>query len=165
MNRKYSREDYEKLVAVMRSSIRDLSLTTDIMIGFRGETEKDFKETLELMEEIRFDDAFMYYFNPREGTPAAAFDDQIPKSLKLERLAELIEVQKKISREKRLERIGRIEKVLAESVSKKNRQELLGRTERDKSVVFPAPVEGIGKFFHIKLEGLNGNTYRGSVQA
>jgi tRNA-2-methylthio-N6-dimethylallyladenosine synthase len=165
MNRKYSREDYEKLVAAMRSSIRDLSLTTDIMIGFPGETEKDFKETLELMEEIRFDDAFMYYFNPREGTPAAAFDDQIPKSLKLERLAELIEVQKKISREKRLERIGRIEKVLAESVSKKNRKELLGRTERDKSVVFPAPVEGIGKFFHIKLEGLNGNTYRGSVQA
>lgn len=164
MNRKYTREDYVKLIADMRSRIRDLSLTTDIMIGFPGETETEFRDTLLLMEEIRFDDAFMYYFNPREGTPAASFDDQLPKNLKLERLAEVIELQKKISHEKKLERIGHVERVLAESVSRKNKSELLGRTERDRSVVFPAPEDGIGRFFDIKLEELHGNTYRGSVQ-
>lgn len=164
MNRKYSREDYVKLVADMRSRIRDLSLTTDIMIGFPGETEMEFRDTLRLMEELRFDDAFMYYFNPREGTPAAVFNDQLPKSLKLERLSEVIELQQKISHEKKLERLGRVEKVLAESVSRKNTRELLGRTERDRSVVFPATADGIGNFFDIKLEELHGNTYRGSIQ-
>ncbi|MDY7029585.1 MAG: tRNA (N6-isopentenyl adenosine(37)-C2)-methylthiotransferase MiaB, partial [Spirochaetota bacterium] len=137
MNRKYSREDYLQLVGKMRSAIPDISLTTDILIGFPGETEADLEDTISLMKEVRFDDAFMYYYNVREGTPAAEFEGQLPKQTKLDRLAAVIETQRVISREKRLERVGTVERVLAESASRKNAQELLGRTERDQMVVFP----------------------------
>ncbi len=164
MNRKYSRGDYIELVQKMRERIPDLSLTTDILIGFPGETEEDFEATLRLMRELRFDDAFMYYYNVREGTPAADFKDQLPRSLKLERLSEVIAQQRGITREKREERLGGVEKVLVESVSRRNKEEMLGRTERDQAVVFPGTEDMIGGFFKIRLEGLNGTTYRGSMQ-
>jgi tRNA-2-methylthio-N6-dimethylallyladenosine synthase len=163
MNRKYSREDYLQLVGKMRSAIPDISLTTDILIGFPGETETDLEDTISLMKEVRFDDAFMYYYNVREGTPAAEFKGQLPKQTKLDRLAAVIETQRAISREKRLERVGTVERVLAESASRKNAQELLGRTERDQMVVFPGDGKLIGRFFNVRLDQLQGNTFRGTV--
>jgi len=163
MNRKYSREEYLRLIEKMRSSIGELSLTTDIMIGFPGETQDDFEDTLELIREVRFDDAYMYYYNVREGTPAADFDGQLSKQTKLDRLAEVIKVQREISTQKKLARIGMKERVLAESVSKNNRAEILGRTERDQMVVFHGDEEQIGKFFTVRLDQLNGNTFKGSV--
>jgi len=163
MNRKYSREDFLDLVRRMKEKVPGISLTTDILIGFPGEGEKDFQDTLSLLREVRFDDAFMYYYNVREGTPAAQFDDQLPKELKLERLDEVIQLQRSISHEIRMQRIGTVEKVLAESVSRRNSSELLGRTERDQMTVFPGTKAQIGGFFHVRLEELHGNTFKGSI--
>ena len=163
MNRKYSREDYLRLVEKMRATIGEISITTDILIGFPGETEFDFKTTIELLEEVRFDDAFMYYYNVREGTPAARFEGQLPQQLKLDRLSEVIDTQRRISLEKRRERVGTVETVLAESVSKKNSSELLGRTERDQMVVFPGTPDQIGTFLNVRLDQLHGNTFKGSI--
>ncbi len=163
MNRKYSREDYLQLVENMRSAVPDISLTTDILIGFPGETEADFRDTISLMNEVRFDDAFMYYYNVREGTPAADFDGQLSKKTKLDRLAAVIDTQRAITHEKRLERLGTVETVLAESVSRKNANELLGRTERDQMVVFPGNGRMIGRFFTVRLDQLQGNTFKGTM--
>jgi len=132
------------------------------MIGFPGETEKDFQDTLDLMKEVEFDDAFMYYFNPREGTPAARFDKQIEHHVKLERLSEIIALQKEITHKRKKERVGQVEQVLVESVSRKNENELLGRSERDHMVIFPGTPDLIGQFAHVKIETLTGNTLKGT---
>jgi len=161
MNRKYTREDYLQLVTQIRSIIDEPALTTDIMIGFPGETEADFKATLDLMREVEFDDAFMYYFNPRTGTPAAGFEDQIDHQTKLDRLSEIIALQKEISRKRRAKRVGKEERVLVESLSKKNPSELLARTERDHMVVFPGDSALIGKFVQVRIDSMVGNTLKG----
>ena len=165
MNRKYTREDYLQLVTQLRSTIDEPALTTDIMIGFPGETEADFQATLDLMREVEFDDAFMYYFNPRTGTPAAEFEDQIDHQTKLDRLSEVIALQKEISRKRRAKRVGKEERVLVESPSKKNTRELLARTERDHMVVFPGDSTLIGKFVKVRIDSMVGNTLKGVLQA
>jgi len=161
MNRKYTRDDYLQLVTQIRSSIDEPALTTDIMIGFPGETEADFQATLDLMREVEFDDAFMYYFNPRSGTPAADFEGQIDHHTKLDRLSEIIALQKEISRTKREKRVGKEERVLVESPSKKNPRELLARTERDHMVVFPGNSSLIGQFVKVRIDSMVGNTLKG----
>ncbi|MCF7914293.1 MAG: tRNA (N6-isopentenyl adenosine(37)-C2)-methylthiotransferase MiaB [Spirochaetaceae bacterium] len=161
MNRKYTREDYLQLVTQIRSTIDEPALTTDIMIGFPGETEADFQATLDLMREVEFDDAFMYYFNPRTGTPAAEFEDQIDHQTKLDRLSEIIALQKEISRKRRARRVGKEERVLVESPSKKNPRELLARTERDHRVVFPGDATLIGTFVNVRIDSMVGNTLKG----
>ena len=161
MNRKYTRDDYLQLVTQIRSSIDEPALTTDIMIGFPGETEADFQATLDLMREVEFDDAFMYYFNPRSGTPAADFEGQIDHQTKLDRLSEIIALQKEISRTKREKRVGKEERVLVESPSKKNPRELLARTERDHMVVFPGNSSLIGQFVKVRIDSMVGNTLKG----
>jgi tRNA-2-methylthio-N6-dimethylallyladenosine synthase len=163
MNRKYSRDDYLRLAGTLRERVPELALSTDIMIGFPGETREDFEATLDLMREVRFDDAFTYYFNPREGTPAADFDDQLNRELKLARLQEVIELQRTISSENRRRRIGETVWALAEEISKKSSTELLGRTERNQMVVFPGTAAEIGSFHRVRLAELNGNTFRGEV--
>ncbi|HKK66514.1 MAG TPA: TRAM domain-containing protein, partial [Clostridia bacterium] len=137
------------------------ALTTDIMIGFPGETEADFQATLDSMREVEFDDAFMYYFNPRSGTPAADFEGQIDHQTKLDRLSEIIALQKEISRTKREKRVGKEERVLVESPSKKNPRELLARTERDHMVVFPGNSSLIGQFVKVRIDSMVGNTLKG----
>lgn len=162
MNRKYTREDYLRTIEHMRRDIDDPAISTDIMIGFPGETEDDFRETLDLMREVEFDDAFMYYFNPRAGTPAASFAEQVPHQTKLDRLSELIALQRDIGRRRKQRRVGKVEQVIVESVSKKNPQELLGRTERDHMVVFPGSTDLIGQFVRVAIESMAGNTLKGS---
>jgi len=168
MNRRYTTEQYRALVRSLRQAVPDVSLTTDILVGFPGEREADVDETLALMEEIRFDDAFMYQYNRREGTMASNFPDQVPHRTKIERLSRVIAVQKRISAEILRGRIGTTTTVLAESVSKRNAGELLGHTERNEMVVFPAPHEGtphegIGRFYDVQLTGLRGRTFKGEV--
>jgi tRNA-2-methylthio-N6-dimethylallyladenosine synthase len=163
MNRKYTREDYMRIIDHIRDSIEEPSITTDIMIGFPGETEQDFQDTVELIRQVEFDDAFLYYFNPREGTPAANFDHQVEHKTKLQRLSEIIALQKEITHKKKIQRVGRTERVIVESFSKKNKSELLGRTERDHMVVFPGPSNLIGRFADIKIETVSGNTLKGTM--
>ncbi len=163
MNRKYSREDYLALVARIHEILPDASLTTDILVGFPGETDEDAEETAELLKQVRFDSAFMYYYNPREGTAACTFPDPVPEEVKKERLARIIEIQHGITKEILESRVGGRVRALAESVSRNDPGELLARTERDERVVFPGNAELIGSFVELELTGLNGNTFRGIV--
>lgn len=160
MNRGYTREQIFRLVETLRTKNPDLAITTDILIGFPGEDENDFSETLSLMSKIEFDDAFTYYYNPREGNEAYSMSD-LPKDLKKRRLAEIIDLQREISRKKKEERLGKRTLALVESISKKWDHELLGRTEWNDMVVFPGDQEKIGSFVVCDLHSVEGNTLRG----
>jgi tRNA-2-methylthio-N6-dimethylallyladenosine synthase len=160
MNRRYTRESYLDLAAEIRSAMPDLSFSTDILVGFPGETEADLEETLSLMEEVRFLYAYMYHYNPREGTAAYSLPDRIPEAVKRERLARVIALQKKHTRELLENRIGMKEKVLIEGISRKNADELITRTEKDEMVVAPGSPSMIGSFASLTLSSLRGNTFR-----
>jgi tRNA-2-methylthio-N6-dimethylallyladenosine synthase len=161
MGRKYTRRGYLDLVKRIRKTIPQVSLTTDILIGFPGESQEDYRLTLELMREVRFEDAFTYRYNPREGTKAFALGDDVPEAVKQERLRGVIELQRRLAREAKKQKIGSIVEVLVEGVSKKKADELLGRTEGDEMVVFPGSSQRIGSFDRIRLTGLQGSTFRG----
>ncbi len=163
MNRKYTREQYISLVEKLRARIPGLQLTTDIMLGFPGETEEDFEQAVSLMRQVEFESAFMYYYNPREGTPAARMKDQVPLEVKKERLQKVIDLQLGITRKVMQSQTGKKLRVLADIVSRDNARELLGKTEQNERVAFEAPVSLIGKFVEVRIDSLNGNTFKGSL--
>ena len=163
MNRRYTREQYLELVARIKKAIPDVSMTTDIMMGFPGETEDDVEQTLSLMNEIRYENAFMYYYNPREGTPATKMEDQLSEEVKKARLQRVIDLQLKITTEEMQKRVGSEVKVLVEGVSRDNPGELLGKTEQDERIAFAADKSLIGTFVRAKIEALAGNTFRGTL--
>ncbi|MDR3284974.1 MAG: tRNA (N6-isopentenyl adenosine(37)-C2)-methylthiotransferase MiaB [Treponema sp.] len=163
MNRKYSREQYLDRVRKIRERLPDASLSTDILLGFPGETGEDFDQTLSLLRQVRFEAAFMYYFNPREGTPAASMPGQIPLEVRKARLQEVIDLQLAITREEMAKRLGGEAVVLAQSVSRDNPGELLGITEQNERAVFAAPQSCIGSFVTVKLAELTGNTFRATI--
>jgi tRNA-2-methylthio-N6-dimethylallyladenosine synthase len=136
MRRTYSRERYLRLVAEMRSAIPDLALTTDIIVGFPGETKDDFLETLEVVEAVGFDGAFTFVYSPRAGTEAAAMLEQVPDGLKRERIERLVEVVQRVAAERNAERVGRVEEVLVEGPSRTEPELLRGRTRRNTTVNF-----------------------------
>jgi tRNA-2-methylthio-N6-dimethylallyladenosine synthase len=161
MNRRYDRESYLALVNRIRTAVPDVSLTTDIMVGFPGETERDVTETLSLMEAVRYENAFMYYYNPRGGTPACTMPEQIPQDEKKARLQRVIDLQLKITQERMTERIGCTVQVLVENISRDCKQELLGKTEQNERIVFAADKSLIGTFTKVRLDSLNGETFKG----
>ena len=163
MNRKYTREQYLTLINKLKSRIEDLTLTTDIMLGFPGESDEDFDKVLSLMNEVKYESAFMYYYNPREGTPAARMEDQIPVEIKKQRLQKVIDLQLKITNEVMTERVGRTIKVLADIVSRDNKNELLGKTEQNERVAFEGNRNLIGHFVTVHIDSLNGNTFKGTL--
>jgi tRNA-2-methylthio-N6-dimethylallyladenosine synthase len=160
MNRGYTRERYLSLVGEIRAAMPEISLSTDILIGFPGETEEDVKETLSLMEEVQFLYAYMYHYNPREGTAAYNVPDRIPEEVKRERLSRVINLQKRHTTALLKKRIGAREMVLIEGISRKNADELVTRTEKDEMAVAPGPASLIGSFAELTLSGLRGNTFR-----
>ena len=161
MNRRYTRQNYLDLVERIRAKIPEVSLTTDILIGFPGETEEEFEETVSLMKEVNYLAAYMYYYNPREGTPACSYENQIPMEIKKKRLAKIIDIQQEITKIEMKKQLGKTVKVLVENVSRDNQTEMLGRTSRDERVVFEACKDLIGSFVDVKLESLSGNTFKG----
>src|SRR5205809_3835601 len=136
MRRTYSRERYLKLVDAMRAGIPDLALTTDLIVGFPGETEDDFRATLEVVEEVGFDGAFTFVFSPRRGTEAAAMPDQVADEVKAERIERLIELCQSVALRRNQERVGRVEQVLVEGPSRTDAALLRGRTRRNTTVNF-----------------------------
>lgn len=162
MNRRYTREHYLELVAKIKKAIPDVSLTTDIMMGFPTETEEDVELTLDLMNQVRFETACMYYYNPREGTPAAKME-QIPEEVRKARLQRVIDLQLIHTDEQMKKRIGQTVKVLVESVTRDNSEELLGKTAQDEKVSFKANKSLIGKFIYVTITELNGHTFKGCV--
>jgi tRNA-2-methylthio-N6-dimethylallyladenosine synthase len=160
MRRTYSRERYLRLVAEMRAAIPDLALTTDIIVGFPGETESDFEETLEVVEEVRYDGAFTFIFSPRSRTEAAAMDDQVPDEVKHERIERLIAVVQRIGAERNAERIGRVEEVLVEGASRTDPSLLRGRTRRNTTVNFTG-VAAPGDLVDVAIDAATSTTLRG----
>src|ERR1700704_5923072 len=130
MRRTYSRERYLKLVGDLRDGIPDLALTTDIIVGFPGETEDDFRETMEVVEEVGFDGAFTFVYSPRAGTDAAVMADQIPDEIKRDRIGRPAELVQPLAAERNAERVGRVEDVLVEGPSRTDPSVLRGRTRR-----------------------------------
>jgi tRNA-2-methylthio-N6-dimethylallyladenosine synthase len=163
MNRRYTREQYLDLVRRLRSAIPDLSLSTDILAGFPGETEEDLEATLDLMEEVKFLYAYMYHYNPREGTAAFSLPDRISAEVKLERLSRVIALQKRHTGELLKSRVGKKVSVLIEGISRKNADELISRTERDEMVVLPGGAALLGSFAQVTLSSLRGNTFRSKL--
>jgi tRNA-2-methylthio-N6-dimethylallyladenosine synthase len=165
MNRLYTRERYLGLVAELRAVMPDITLSTDILVGFPGETEDDLEETLNLMEEVKFLYSYMYHYNPREGTAAYGLPDRIPDEIKRKRLARVIELQKKHTAELLKNRLKTESVVLIEGISRKNADELITRTERDEMAVVPGHSSWIGRYGRLTLESLKGNTFRaGNIQ-
>ena len=162
MNRRYTREQYLELVAKIKAKIPEVSLTTDIMMGFPGETEEDVQQMLDLMKQVKYESAMMYYYNPREGTPAAKME-QLPEEVRKERLQRVIDLQLEHTQERMQERVGTTALVLAEGVSRDSADELLGQTEQHEKVAFKADRKLIGSFVNVKITQLNGNTFKGEL--
>ncbi|MBU3126431.1 tRNA (N6-isopentenyl adenosine(37)-C2)-methylthiotransferase MiaB [Clostridium tagluense] len=151
MNRHYDREQYLELVKNIKNILPSVGLSTDIIVGFPGETEEDFAETLSLMEEVKFDLAFMYLYSKRKGTPADEMLDQIPDKIKHERFNRLIEVVNRTSKEKNIEYVGKIVEVLVEGFSKNDKSKLTGRTRTGKLVNFEGNYKAIGELVSVQI--------------
>ncbi|MCL5038891.1 MAG: tRNA (N6-isopentenyl adenosine(37)-C2)-methylthiotransferase MiaB [Firmicutes bacterium] len=164
MNRGYSREKYLELTKKIRRALPQASLSTDIIVGFPGEREEHFQETLELIQEARFDAAFTFIFSPRSGTPAAGMPEQIPYEVKKERLAQLMEVQNQISLEKNKAMVGKIYEVLLEGLSPKNPDRLTGRTRTNKIVLLSGPGEKVGQLASVKIQRAKTWTLDGELE-
>jgi tRNA-2-methylthio-N6-dimethylallyladenosine synthase len=161
MRRTYSRERYLRLVGELRAAIPDLALTTDLIVGFPGETEDDFRETLEVVEEVGFDGAFTFVFSPRRGTEAATMPEQVPDEVKAERIERLIELCQRVALERNAARVGRVEQVLVEGPSRTDPALLRGRTRRNTTVNFAGDAQP-GELVDVRIEGATSTTLRGA---
>ncbi len=151
MNRGYTKEHYGELVDKIRAAIPGVSITSDLITGFPGETEEDFQQTLEMVEKIRFDAAFTFMYSIRTGTRAADFEDQVPLEEKKSRLKRLNEIQYGIAADINRSLIGTVEEVLVEGTSKTNPDRLTGRTDNDRILIFPGTKDLIGSFIKVKV--------------
>jgi tRNA-2-methylthio-N6-dimethylallyladenosine synthase len=164
MRRTYSRERYLKLVDELRGSITDLALTTDIIVGFPGETEDDFRETLEVVEAVGYDGAFTFVYSPRAGTDAAAMADQVSDEIKRDRIERLVELVQTLAAARNAERVGRIEEVLVEGPSRTDPALVRGRTRRNTTVNFTGEAAP-GDLVDVVIERATSTTLAGSQVA
>ena len=164
MRRTYSRERYLRLVDDLRTAIPDLALTTDVIVGFPGETGRDFEETLEVVEEVAYDGAFTFVYSPRQGTEAAMSRDQVPGPVKTERIERLVELVQLVAERRNRERIGRVEQVLVEGPSRTDPAFLRGRTRRNVTVNF-AGRSAPGELVDVRIEGATSTTLKGTERA
>jgi tRNA-2-methylthio-N6-dimethylallyladenosine synthase len=160
MNRQYSRSEYIRLIEKARTIVSRISITTDIITGFPTETEEDFEQTLGLVEQVRFDDAFTYRYSVREGTKSARMEDDVPENIKLDRLGRLIATVRKIAYEKLETMIGSNCTVLIEQPSKKDKEWWMGRTEHNRIAVLPAESGEPGFLVKVKVERVSGFTLK-----
>ena len=151
MNRKYTREDYLKLIEKLRKTVPNITLSTDIIVGFPGETNEDFEETLSIVKEVEYDSAFTFIYSIRKGTPAEKFEDQIEESEKHRRFDLLVSAVNEISEKKNKAYQDRVEKVLVDGVSKNDKSTLTGRTDGFKLVNFAGKKELIGSIVDVKI--------------
>ena len=162
MNRKYDREWYLERVAAIRRIIPDCGLSTDIFCGFPGETEEDHRLSLSLMEECRYDSAFMFKYSERPGTYASRhLPDDVPEEVKIRRLNEIIALQNRLSAEANARCVGRTYEVLVEGVSKRSREQLFGRTEQNRVVVFDRGTHRIGDRVQVRVTESSSATLKG----
>ncbi|MFQ6044688.1 MAG: MiaB/RimO family radical SAM methylthiotransferase, partial [Candidatus Poribacteria bacterium] len=164
MRRKYTAEEYLKLVEKMRKKMPNLAIGTDIIVGFCGETEEDFLATYNLMKTVRFDSAFMFKYSPRKGTIAERkFIDDVSSEEKSRRLTAIIELQEKISLDINKSFIGKTVEVLVEGESKRHSNQLFGKTDGFKTTVFPKDNAEAGQFVKVKITTATAHTLLGEI--
>jgi tRNA-2-methylthio-N6-dimethylallyladenosine synthase len=164
MRRTYDRDRYLRLAEKLRAAVSDLALGTDIIVGFPGETEEDFAETLAVVEEVRYDSAYTFVFSPRAGTEAASLPEQVPEDVKRDRIERLIELVQQIAAERNAERVGRVEQVLVEGSSRTDNSLLRGRTRRNTTVNF-AGTASPGDLADVRIESATSTTLKGTEAA
>jgi tRNA-2-methylthio-N6-dimethylallyladenosine synthase len=164
MRRTYSRERYLRLVDELRSTIPDLALTTDLIVGFPGETDAEFEETVSAVEEVGYDGAFTFVYSPRQGTEAASMPEQVPEDVKRERIERLIDVVQRVAEAQNRKRIGRVEEVLVEGPSRTDPSLLRGRTRRNTTVNFTGTAAA-GELVPVTIEAATSTTLRGTQLA
>ena len=164
MRRTYSRERFVRLASELRVAIPDLALSTDLIVGFPGETEDDFRETLSAVEEVGFDSAFTFVFSPRGGTEAAAMPDHVPDDVKQDRIERLIDHVQWVAQERNVRRVGGVEEVLVEGASRTDPSLLRGRTRRNTTVNFVGDAAP-GELVEVAIEAATSTTLRGSQLA
>ena len=151
MNRHYDRAHYLEIVRKLRAAMPEIVLTTDIIVGFPGESEEDFEATLDILRDVRFDMIYSFIYSPRRGTPAAKMENQISDKVKGERMQRLLDLQNEISYEKNQAMVGKVYRVLVDGVSKGNNGVYAARTEGNKLVHFCADRDPSGEFIHVKI--------------
>jgi tRNA-2-methylthio-N6-dimethylallyladenosine synthase len=160
MRRTYNRERYMDRVALIREHVPDCAITTDVIVGFPGETERDFEETLEVAEEVGYDGAFTFIFSPRRETEAATMDGQLPHPVKVERLERLVEVVQRRAAERAQRFVGRTMEVMVEGTSRTDETRLRGRTRHGKAVNFDGDAKP-GEFVQVEIQGATSQTLSG----
>ena len=152
MNRGYTKEEFITLAKKIKEKIPDIGLTTDIIVGFPGETEEDFQDTMDVVNEVGFENAFMFMYSKRSGTPAATMEEQVEEQVKSERLQQLMRLQNYKAKEESQKYLGKTVKVLVEGPSRKNSEMLTGRTSTHKIVLFKSDRTDLkGKFVHTRI--------------
>jgi len=162
MLRRYDRDRYLDVVAALRGAVPGIALTTDIIVGFPGETEDDFSETLSLVEQVGFDDAYTFKYSPREGTPATRLKDAVPDDVAGERLERLIALVRRLARQKNVGLVGTTHEVLVEGRAKRGGF-LQGRTRTNKVALVPGPDAWMGAYRGVRLTGTTGSTFTARV--
>ncbi len=161
MNRHYTKEDYLLLVKKIREKLPDIALTTDIIVGFPGETEEDFEETLDVVSKVRYDSAYTFIYSKRSGTPAASMENQVPEDVVKERFAKLLKVVQTISAERTNEKLGMTEPVLIEQVNEQDESLVTGRLSNNAVVHLPGDASMIGSIVPVLLKESKGFYYMG----
>ena len=163
MNRRYTVEDYLGKVAKIRDIIPNCAITTDIIVGFPTETEKEFEDTVSLVEKVRYDGAFTFVYSPREGTKAAAMDGQIPADVKKDRIMRLVDIQNEINREESSKYVGSTVEILFEDYDEK-KQKYMGRDERGRMAYCEYPENVVGKFAEVEITSTGGMSLIGKIK-
>jgi len=163
MNRTYSRDHFIELAHRIREILPGVGISTDIIVGFPGETEFEFSETLAVMEEVKFDSAFNFKYSPRPGTKASEYDDPIPEDIKQQRLEQIIDLQKRHTLERNLDLVGTIQTVLIEKESKMSSHQWAGRTDSNKWVIFDKEDVQIKDMVSIQIKKAKGITLHGEL--
>ncbi len=158
MLRRYTRERYLEVAAALRHAVPGVALTTDIIVGFPGETEQDFEETVSLVREVRFDDAYTFKYSPRDGTPAVKLKDRVPDAVAGERLERLIAAVRQVARSQNVALVGTTHEVLVEGKAKRGGL-LQARTRSNKVALLDGPDEWIGTYRRVRLTGTTGSTF------
>jgi tRNA-2-methylthio-N6-dimethylallyladenosine synthase len=164
MNRGYTAAEYRERVAALRKARPGISITSDVIVGFPGEEEADFEQTLDLMREIRFDNLFSFQYSEREGTAAVGMDGQVPEGTKRERLRTLQALQAEHTMEKNLSCVGQQEELLVEGPSRNGCGEMTGRTRGNRIVNFPGDSGLVGKRVSVRIVGACLHSLRGELE-
>lgn len=162
MNRHYTKEDYLLLVEKIRKAVPDIALSTDIIVGFPGETQEDFAETMDVVEKVRYDSAFTFIYSKRTGTPAASMENQVPEEVVKARFDKLLNLVQEISAEKTAQAVGTVQEVLVEEINEQEEGLVTGRTSQNYLVHFPGDASLIGQIVTVRLEESRGFYFMGS---